>query len=130
MEKQTDKQLEDEKLKIMKKYLGDSYDLSSLNNSIIKSEEISYFPQKDVIKMFKLLYNDTSKSFEGLINESFELGLKQRVVGMIKIEDVNKIIDNIETEYPDDDGTPFRISPEQFKRELKDKLKELGEKSN
>lgn len=46
------------------------------------------------------------------------------------IEDFEKMIDNIDTQYPDDDGEPFEVLACNYVKELKEKLDKLKEKQN
>lgn len=41
------------------------------------------------------------------------------------IAEVEKLIESIDTQYPDDDGTPFEVLACNFKKELKQKIKEM-----
>jgi hypothetical protein len=55
---------------ILKKYWGNSLNLTSLNNTIISFEERDYYPTKEITKMFKDNYKDTGVMFEKAIDEA------------------------------------------------------------
>lgn len=73
-------------------------------------------------KIFNKFIKDIIESVDGCYCEEHRNCLKEVIKGMIKIEDVNKIIKLLKTKHIDIYGEWINI------KELKQSLKELGEK--
>ena len=97
------------------KYTNEEREYSRLNGTCLRCKEEVY-PMLDIAKEICLA---------GFMCDKCKIIIIKEEAREETLKDVEKMIESIDTQYPDDDGEPFEVLACNYVKELKKKLKKL-----